>query len=277
MQIVRTTAELRKHLGSHPGARIGFVPTMGALHDGHLSLVRAARDRCDVVVLSIFVNPLQFGPREDFAAYPRDESRDLELGEREGADVVFLPSVEEIYPPGRSTVISVGPLGALLEGADRPGHFDGVATVVATLFNVVRPHVAFFGQKDAQQVAVIKQLIRDLAFGIELVVCPIVREPDGLAMSSRNAYLSPAERAKAVALHRALSVGAEALTYEGPEGAEKRMWELLLGEGVQPSYTRVVDPDSFGPPQDGRDVLLVIAAKVGTTRLIDNMLVTREA
>jgi pantoate--beta-alanine ligase len=276
MKVVRTAAELRTELHSRGGARVGFVPTMGALHAGHLSLVKAARSDCDMVVLSIFVNPLQFGPREDFSAYPRDEGRDLKLAEGEGVDIVFAPATDEMYPPGRSTVLTVGALGEVLEGADRPGHFDGVATVVATLFNIVRPDAAYFGQKDAQQVAVIKQLIRDLAFGIDLVVCQIVREPDGLAMSSRNAYLAPEQRTQATALHRALVLGAEVIGSEGPEGAEKRMWELLLGEGVQPSYTRAVDPDSFGPPQDGMDVLLVIAAKVGATRLIDNMLVSRE-
>lgn len=275
MNVVRSEAELRALLDveRRAGKGIGFVPTMGALHEGHLSLVRSARATSQVVVLSIFVNPLQFGPREGFAAYPRDEARDLALAEGAGVDVVFLPTVEEMYPDGRGTVVSVGELGTLLEGADRPGHFDGVATVVAKLFNQVEPRRAFFGQKDAQQVAVIAMMVRDLSFGLELSIEPTVRAPDGLAMSTRNAYLTADERPRATTLYRALLEGAETLRKEDVEAAEKNMWELLTASGLEPSYAKVVDPDTFGPPSRARPVLLVIAARVGTTRLIDNLLV----
>jgi pantoate--beta-alanine ligase len=249
---------------------------MGAFHDGHLSLIRAARSRCDVVVVSIFVNPLQFGPTEDLASYPRDEARDLALADREGIDVAFVPTVEEMYPEGRSTAISVGPLGHVFEGADRPGHFDGVATVVAKLFNLVGPHFTFFGQKDAQQVAVIKQLVRELSYDVTVEVRPIVREPDGLALSSRNMYLSPAERPRATALVRALGLGAEVRKDEGDEAAEKRMWDLLVSEGLEPAYARIVDPDTFAAPTPGHPALIVIAARLGRTRLIDNLLLDAE-
>lgn len=273
MKTVRTAAQLRAELASLAGKRIGFVPTMGSLHEGHLSLIAAATDSCDLVIVSIFVNPLQFGPREDFAAYPRDESRDLEVAAEAGVDVVFLPSVDEMYPPGRATTVSVGPVGDVLEGADRPGHFDGVTTVVTKLFNLVRPDVAFFGQKDAQQVAVIKQLVRDLSFDIELAICPTVREPDGLALSSRNAYLSADDRQRASALHRALLAGADSLSAKDFDATEKKMWELLVAEGLEPSYAAAVDPETFGPPDPYGPVLLVVAARLGKTRLIDNLLV----
>lgn len=274
MIVVRSATELRDALDVVRGrdARVAFVPTMGALHDGHLSLVRAAGVAGDFVVLSIFVNPLQFGPGEDLAAYPRDEQRDLQLGAGEGVDLVFLPSVAEMYPPGRETSVHVGRLGTILEGADRPGHFDGVATVVAKLFNLVQPDVAVFGQKDAQQVAVIHQLVRDLSFDIEIEVAPTIREPDGLALSSRNAYLSTEQRAKAGAIYRALHAGAE-IVHEDAERAEKKMWEVLLEDGLEPSYAQAVDPVTFGPATPGHPVLLVIAAHLGTTRLIDNLLV----
>ena len=273
MKTVRTAEQLRAELARHSGKKVGFVPTMGSLHEGHLSLIAAATDSCDVVVASIFVNPLQFGPHEDFAAYPRDESRDLELVAEAAVDVVFLPSVDEMFPPGRTTTVSVGPIGDMFEGADRPGHFDGVATVVAKLFNLVRPDVAFFGQKDAQQVAVIKQLVRDLSFDIELAICPTVRDADGLALSSRNAYLSADERPRASALHRALLVGAGSLHDKDFDATEKKMWELLVAEGLEPSYAAAVDPETFGPPDPRGPVLLVIAARLGKTRLIDNLLV----
>lgn len=278
MNIVRSGHELRALLdvAREAGKRIGFVPTMGALHDGHFSLIDAARAKCDVVVLSIFVNPLQFGPTEDLDAYPRDESRDLALAEEAKVDVVFLPSGDEVYPDGHATLISVGALGDLLEGADRLGHFVGVATVVAKLFNMVGPQVAFLGQKDAQQVAVIKQMVRDLAFPIELSIEPTVREPDGLALSSRNRFLSPTERARATGIYRALLAASATLREEGTEAAEKKMWEQLVAEGLEPSYAKVVDPDTFGPPAPGGQVLLVIAARLGTTRLIDNLTVEME-
>lgn len=274
MNVVRSEAELRSALVAARNIhdRVGFVPTMGALHEGHLSLMRVARSVSDFVVLSVFVNPLQFGPEEDLAAYPRDEQRDMELARGEGVDLVFLPTVAEMYPAGRETSVTVGSLGSMLEGADRPGHFDGVATVVAKLFNLVQPDVAVFGQKDAQQVAVIHQLVRDLSFDIEIVVAPTVREPDGLALSSRNSYLSADERRPATALYEALRAGAGVLD-EDTALAEKTMWEVLADRGLEPSYARAVDPTTFGPPTPGNPVLLVVAARLGTTRLIDNLLV----
>lgn len=270
MKTITTSADLAVARAQLNGS-VGFVPTMGALHRGHLSLVERARAECDAVVVSVFVNPLQFGPSEDFASYPRDESADAGLLADAGADLLFLPAVEEMYPPGRSTTVSVGPIGEVLEGADRPGHFDGVATVVAKLFNLVDPTVAYFGQKDAQQVAVIKQMVRDLSFDIEVSVCPTIREPDGLAMSSRNAYLSPEERSRAPAIYRAMVAGAETLREEDFDAAEKKMWDLLVTEGLDPSYASVVDPTTFGPPPADGPVLLVVAARLGSTRLIDNL------
>lgn len=277
MIIVRSVDEMRaarRELASD----VGFVPTMGALHEGHRSLMAAARSACRSVVASIFVNPLQFGPSEDFDAYPRTEETDLEACRAEGVDVVFLPGVADMYPPGAAVTVTSGPLGSILEGADRPGHFDGVCTVVAKLFNIVTPDVAFFGQKDAQQVAVIQQMVADLSFGVRIAVCPTIREPDGLALSSRNAYLSPEQRTQATALHRALSDGAAALAAgEGTEACEKKMWEALASSrGIEPGYARAVDPRTFGPPVSGGPVLLLVAARVGSTRLIDNLLVDGE-
>jgi pantoate--beta-alanine ligase len=279
MKVARTVAELRSMVGaqrSH-GKTIGFVPTMGALHEGHLSLVRAARAGCDVVVLSIFVNPLQFGPREDLAAYPRPEKTDLRLAEDEGVDIAFLPSVDEMYGQERVISVEVGAIGDILEGAERPGHFAGVATVVAKLFNIVEPDVSYFGQKDAQQVAVVRLLLRDLSFRTRLEVVPTVREPDGLALSSRNAYLNPDERRLAPALYAALQAGQGAWAAgERASVAEQEMLSTLTATpGVSPGYAKVVDPGTFGPPDMTGDVLLVIAAKIGKTRLIDNILCTR--
>jgi pantoate--beta-alanine ligase len=276
MKVAHTRGELRTQLLDTRGAGsdVGFVPTMGALHEGHLSLVSAARDQCETVVMSIFVNPLQFGPGEDFGAYPRREQRDVETAEAHGVDVVFLPPVEEVHPPGRTTAIDVGELASVLEGEFRPGHFAGVATVVMTLFELVQPDKAFFGQKDAQQLAVIRRMVRDLAVPVEIVGCPTVREEDGLALSSRNAYLSPTERERAVVLFRALTAGKERLL-EGAEvdEAEGVMWNVLSSvDGVQPEYARAVDPDTFRAPSSER-VLLVVAARVGPARLIDNFLV----
>ncbi|MDQ3962496.1 MAG: pantoate--beta-alanine ligase [Actinomycetota bacterium] len=278
MEIARSIEEMRIfRRGRNYGAQLGFVPTMGALHEGHLSLVRAARARDDVVVMSIFVNPTQFGPNEDFASYPRDEERDLERAEDAGVDVVFLPSVEEMYPHGATTSVSVGRLSTILEGADRPGHFDGVCTIVAKLFNIVSPTSAYFGQKDAQQVAVVKRMVADLRFQIEIVVCPTVREGDRLALSSRNTYLGAGEREHASALHDALEAGRDVFTSDGPDQAEKAMWELLVAHDLQPSYARVVDPDTFAPAiEQRRPALLVIAAHLGKTRLIDNLLIEGE-
>lgn len=280
MDVVRVVSELRAVLGGSRGGgeRIGFVPTMGALHEGHLSLMRAARESCDVVVASIFVNPLQFGPTEDLDAYPRPEERDLELARRAGVDVVFLPSMDEMYGSRGQTVVEVGPLGDVLEGAERPGHFAGVATVVAKLFNIVEPDASFFGQKDAQQVAVIRRMAKDLSYRTTIEVMPIVREPGGLALSSRNAYLTPGERVAAGALFSALEAGRAAWT--GGASAAHTESEMLgtlrSGPGVTPGYARVVNPDDFGAPDMAGDVLLLVAARVGTTRLIDNILCTRD-
>ena len=277
MKVLATASGLRAALtdARRQGLSIGFVPTMGALHDGHLSLVKTARSSCDVVVLSIFVNPLQFGPKEDYSAYPRATKRDLAAADAAGVDIVFLPAVEEMYPREPLVRVAVGDLGDLLEGASRPGHFDGVATVVTKLFNLVQPTHTYFGQKDAQQVAVIKALIRDLSLDIELVVCPTVREPDGLAMSSRNAYLSPEQRERATILHRALEAGRNEWEQGGDlELTEKKMSEVLgTDPHVELDYARAVNPDDFGPTEPGRPVLLVVAAKLGRTRLIDNMLI----
>jgi pantoate--beta-alanine ligase len=276
MKVARTRSELREHLLETRGANVevGLVPTMGALHAGHLSLMKVARTVCDTVVMSIFVNPLQFGPGEDFEAYPRRDEEDVERAEAEGVDVVFLPPVEEVHPPGRTTSIDVGELASVLEGEFRPGHFAGVATVVMTLFDIVQPDKAFFGQKDAQQLAVIRRMVRDLAVPVQVIGCPIVREEDGLALSSRNAYLSPAERERAVVLFRALTAGQERLLAgAGVQGAEGAMWNVLSSvDGVLPEYARAVDPDTFRAPS-GERALLVVAARVGPARLIDNFLV----
>ena len=279
MKVVRDATALREAIASERarGHRIGFVPTMGALHEGHVSLLRAARKDDDVVILSIYVNPLQFGAGEDLAAYPRDEAGDLALAESAGVDLAFLPSTAEMFSPARSTFVSIGEVSEPLEGAARPGHFDGVATVVAKLFNLVQPDRAYFGQKDAQQVAVIKTMVRDLSFPVDVVVCPTVRESDGLAMSSRNAYLSPADRAIATTLWQALQAGREAAADGAPwEIAEKAM-ESVVGrvEGIELEYARAVDPTSFGSPSQHSAALLVIAARVGRARLIDNLLVER--
>jgi len=275
MKVVRSTDELRAELAGLrvDGSSIGFVPTMGALHEGHLSLVRAAATRCQSVVVSIFVNPLQFGPHEDLAFYPRDEETDLDLLGSENVDVVFIPTVETMYPDDRATSVSVGPLGSVVEGSSRPGHFNGVATVVAKLFNLVQPSVAFFGQKDAQQLAVIRRMVADLSFPVEIVGCPTVREADGLALSSRNMFLDEEARGAAISLWRALEAGREA--WDGDrdrDSVEKVMWEALIAGGVDPDYAHVVDPDTFEAPSPDGGVLLVVAAKAGDTRLIDNLL-----
>jgi pantoate--beta-alanine ligase len=246
---------------------------MGAFHDGHLSLLRAARASCDVVVVSIFVNPLQFGPSEDFDAYPRDEERDLELARAENVDVVFAPAQEEIYTPGHVTVVNVGAIGQILEGKARPGHFEGVCTIVAKLFNVVDPATAFFGQKDAQQVAVVRRMVADLCFGVEIVDLPTVREPDGLAMSSRNRFLDQEQRKSASVLFRALKSGERLVAQSAdPEVVAKEMWDVMRSQaGVAPEYARVVDPQSFGAPRPDGPFVLAVAAGIGETRLIDNL------
>ena len=277
MRIARTIAEVRAFYRNERtrGTTVGFVPTMGSLHEGHLSLMRRARDAAEIVVGSVFVNPLQFGPSEDYDAYPRDEGRDLGLAEAEKVNLVFVPPVEVMYPDGAVTTVHVGgALGATLEGAARPGHFDGVATVVAKLFNAIAPDVAVFGQKDAQQVAVVRRMVRDLCFGTEVVVGPTVREPDGLALSSRNVYLDDAERAAATALYRALREGEDAYAEHGDHGeATARVRAVLEGaEGVEPDYVAAVDPYTFEAPAEGGALLLAVAARVGGTRLIDNVL-----
>jgi pantoate--beta-alanine ligase len=275
VNVARSIEQLEAALAPERAARhsIGFVPTLGALHDGHLSHVRRARGSCDVVTVSIFVNPLQFGPGEDFEAYPRDEEADLALLDRSGADVAFLPPVEEMYSPGASTTISVGDLGDVLEGAHRSGHFDGVCTVVAKLLNLVRPHRAFFGQKDAQQVAVIKRMVADLNFPVEVVVGPTIREPDGLAMSSRNAYLSPDDRIKARTLYQALQHGQRVMLSSGTVmDAEMKMVEVLKNAGLEPDYAVIRDPETFAEARTDRPMLLAVAARVGRARLIDNLI-----
>ena len=255
---------------------VGFVPTMGALHAGHRSLVVAARQRCDAVVASIFVNPTQFAPSEDFSRYPRTLDEDCRMLESEGVDVVFAPTVETMYPPGAATFVEVEGIGDRLDGASRPGHFRGVATVVAKLFAIVQPDFAFFGQKDAAQVAVLRKMVRDLDLPLELVVCPTVREPDGLAMSSRNRYLSAKEREQALSISRAL-LAAQAQANYGQNSAAvllQTMRDVLQQEpAVRVDYLAVVDPHTLLSLQDvATGGLLAIAAYVGSTRLIDNIL-----
>ncbi len=277
MRIVRTERELREVLDveRRAGRVIGLVPTMGALHEGHLSLVRLAHESADVVVVSVFVNPLQFGEGEDYEHYPRDTEGDLELLEGERADIAFLPSVDAMYPAGAMVWVTAGRLGEVFEGAARPGHFDGVCTVVTKLLHLVEPDTAIFGQKDAQQVAVLSHLVKDLNFRVRLIVGPIVREGNGLAMSSRNAYLTAEQREQALALSRSLQLGRAELerSHDAP-ACERAMRELLdSASGVAVSYAAAVDPVSFGSPEGNR-VLLIVAALVGSTRLIDNELVT---
>ncbi len=278
---LRTKAELRPVLSEarRAGQTIGLVPTMGYLHEGHLSLIRAARAECDLVVMSLFVNPTQFGPGEDLDRYPRDEERDLELAGEAGADLVFAPAVGEVYAAGASTVVEVGgPLTNVLDGdRDRrgPEHFRGVTTVVAKLFNVVGPDVAYFGQKDAQQAVVIRRMVRDLDFPVRIEVMPTVREDDGLAMSSRNAYLEPADRERAVALSRALAAaerGARGGSLaEGLEAARRELAEA----GIEPEYLEARDAETLEPVEAMGDlpVLVAVAARVGAARLIDNVLI----
>jgi pantoate--beta-alanine ligase len=258
------------------GRKIGFVPTMGALHEGHLSLMRAARAQCDALVVSIFVNPTQFGPAEDFEKYPRDLQKDAALLSGEGVDYLFAPAVSDIYPSGSSTFVTVEGLSEQLEGASRHGHFRGVATVVAILLNIVRPDVAFFGQKDAQQAAVLKRMVRDLAFDTKVVVLPIVREESGLALSSRNAYLSEQEKRAATVLHRGLSQAATA--YERGERSGQRLLEFVRSAiSAEPlariDYVSLNDAETLQPLDHiaDRPALLSLAVYLGNTRLIDNM------
>ena len=281
MLIARTIAEVRAAVAKLRAEKkcVGLVPTMGALHEGHISLVRAAKAHCNSVVATIFVNPTQFAPGEDLEKYPRTFEADCAALEKEGVDVVFAPEASEMYPPGSSTVVEVEGISGRLDGASRPGHFRGVATVVAKLFNIVEPNHAFFGQKDAAQVAVLRQMVRDLSFNLELVVCPTVREPDGLALSSRNRYLSRDERQQARVLSRALRrVGAEiaAGVVESQPLIDAGLAVLADEPEIRVDYFRVVDPDSL---EDVADVtagaLVAVAAVVGPARLIDNVVIPR--
>ncbi len=257
------------------GKCLGFVPTMGALHEGHLSLVRAARGGTDVVAVSIFVNPTQFGPQEDLAKYPRSFERDCQMLEREGVEFVFAPAVEQMYPAGKVTWVTVEEMSDKLDGGSRPGHFRGVTTVVAKLFHIVEPNRAFFGQKDAAQVAIIRRMVRDLSFPVEIMVCPIVREADGLAMSSRNAYLDPEQRKHALVLHRSL-MSVQHLAESGEGDAAKliaRGRELFAQQpSVRIDYFEIVNPDTLDAlGNTAAGALVAVAAYVGTTRLIDNV------
>jgi len=276
MKIARTIAELKK---LRPGltAPLGFVPTMGYLHQGHLALVRRARAENPSVAVSIFVNPTQFGPKEDFARYPRDPERDLALLEKEGVDIVFMPSAEEMYPPGFDSWVEVGKLAERLEGAARPGHFRGVATVVAKLFNIVRPDRAYFGQKDAQQLLVIKRMVSDLDMGVEIMAVPTVREPDGLAMSSRNSYLNAEERRQAVVLYQALNL-AQKLYADGERDAKAILKQMTALIGQQPladiEYISIADAETLDELDTVKPPALVsMAVRFGRTRLIDNVVI----
>ena len=252
MKVARTIAAARAELSAHDDGTVGLVPTMGSLHAGHVSLLRTARSECETVVMSLFVNPAQFGDRADLAAYPRDEESDLAVAYDAGVDLVFAPSTEEMYPPGFQTWVDVTELGAILEGEHRPGHFRGVATIVLKLLTVVRPDRVYFGQKDAQQVEIVRRLIHDLALEVEVRVLPVVRDGDGLALSSRNALLSPEERRRALALPRALAT----------RDAEAARALLAESNGLVVDYVEVAD---FDPP------VLAGAVRVGATRLIDNV------
>jgi pantoate--beta-alanine ligase len=275
MEVVTTIEAIRDRRRTWAGSW-GLVPTMGFLHAGHLSLVERARAECDRVAVSIFVNPTQFGPSEDLASYPSDLERDLATLRAAGADLVWTPNVEEVYPTGFQTFVHVEQLSRLLEGAARPGHFRGVATVVAKLFNVVQPDRAYFGQKDAQQVAVIKRMVRDLNFALEVVVCPTLRETDGLAMSSRNIYLTPQQRAAAPVLCRALSRAREAWLAGEHDGESLRsvMREVLAVEPLaHVEYVSAANPETLAELGDATDgVLLSLAVRLGRARLIDNVM-----
>ena len=279
MQTITSASEMTalSKQARRAGKSIGFVPTMGALHPGHLSLVRAARSQSDVVIASIFVNPAQFGPNEDFAQYPRSLEADSVLLATEKADYLFNPSVEEIYPNGNTAWVCVEEISDKLDGRSRPGHFRGVTTVVCKLFNIVQPDRAFFGQKDAAQAAIIHKMVRDLNFDVEIVVCPIVREPDGLAMSSRNAYLHAGQRQQATVLYRSL-LRVQALASQGESASAKLIaaGKQIIAEepSVRLDYFEIVNPDTLDPAPDTSSVVLVaVAACVGTTRLIDNILI----
>ncbi len=273
-EMQKVADELRKE-----GKIIGVVPTMGYLHEGHLSLIRIAKEKSDVVITTIFVNPLQFAPHEDYDKYPRDFERDVGLAQSAGCDIIFHPSVEEMYPENFLTYVEVEKLTKVLEGEFRPTHFRGVTTVVAKLFNITKPHIAVFGQKDAQQALIIKQMVRDLNFDIEIIVAPIVRESDGLAMSSRNVYLSESERKDATVLYQSLKL-AEKLIEEGerkPDVVISKMEELIKSKPTAKiDYIEIVDPNTLEKVEkleEGKEYLIALAVRIGSTRLIDNTLV----
>ena len=282
MRTVGTIAEVRRELDAArmTGASVGLVPTMGYLHDGHGSLFRRARAECDVVAASIFVNPLQFGANEDLSTYPRDLAGDRALAEREGVDLLLVPSVEEMYPTPILTSVAVAEIPDRLEGASRPGHFTGVATVVAKLLNIFGPDRVYFGDKDWQQIAVVRRMVHDLSVPVEVVACPTVREPDGLAMASRNAYLTADERAVAPTVHRALVAGAEAVTAgeRSRAAVEKVMADVVAAEpAFALDYAVAVDAATLAPVDElAGDVRLLIAARLGRPRLIDNIGVRAE-
>jgi pantoate--beta-alanine ligase len=278
LKICTTIDEMRAacRAARKDGARLGFVPTMGALHEGHLSLVRSAKNSCDAVAASIFVNPVQFGPNEDLAKYPRSFERDRDLLEKEGVQLLFAPSVEEMYPAGAVTWVTVGGLSDKLDGRSRPGHFRGVTTVVAKLFHIVEPDAAFFGQKDAAQIAIIRRMVRDLDFPVEIIVGPIVRESDGLAMSSRNAYLDPQQRRQTLVLCRSLML-VKKLADQGEHSAANLIsaarHEIAAEAAARLDYFEIVNPDMLDPVEDiSRGALAAVAAYFGATRLIDNVM-----
>jgi len=279
MKILTSISDMQSMADSlrREGKRIGFVPTMGFLHEGHLSLMRKAREECDVVVVSIFVNPTQFGPNEDLDRYPRDLQGDQKKCGSAGVDILFLPSAKEMYPEKPAVFVTVDGVSDILDGAIRPGHFKGVATVVSKLFNIVKPHCAYFGQKDYQQCVVIKRMVAGLNLSVEISVLPTMREADGLAMSSRNSYLSAEDRKKAVVLSRALKAGEE-LVRAGVREAEKvrmKMRYVLSGvQGIEIEYVETADPETLEPLDIIRNrTVLLVAARFGVTRLIDNLLV----
>lgn len=285
MQLIHYIEDLRaivkRKKAEKPDIRIGFVPTMGFLHQGHASLLQAARQQCDLVILSIFVNPLQFGPNEDFERYPRDEARDSALAEAEGTDIVFCPSTAEMYPKTVKTKISLSGITEQLCGASRPGHFDGVAIVVTKLFQIIQPDAAFFGLKDVQQIAVISQLVDDLNMPVEIVPCPIVREPDGLAMSSRNVYLQPEERREALVLSSALKL-AEQRIIEARGDLQAEELKLMIRSQIDQmstadiEYVEIVTYPELEPTQQlqkSLEIVIALAVRFGKTRLIDNMII----
>lgn len=281
MEILNTIQQMREWVGrqKQAGRSVGLAPTMGALHEGHMSLIDAARAFCDAVVVSIFVNPIQFGPNEDLSKYPRTPQQDLDACKARSAAAVFMPTGDEMYPPdGRLTDVTVRRLGDTLCGANRPGHFTGVCTVVAKLFNIVQPDKAFFGAKDYQQATILRRMAADLDFPVEIVVCPIIREADGLAMSSRNVYLAPPQRRQATVLHKSLQLARQLITEKRPPASDviaaMRQCIAAGAPGATVDYIHIVDPDDLTDVQTtDTPVCIALAVRIGTTRLIDNMVV----